>query len=166
MPIVLLRVDERLIHGQVVVGWGHSLHPDRIVVVDDDLAGSEWEQELYLLGLPPGMDAEFDRVDEARARIAGWRDGTARILLLTRDLASMARLAEGGGLVGEEVNLGGIHYAPGRSAVLPYLYMNDRERDQAAHLARSGVTVTARDLPGTRRVGLAELLGRNGEPPE
>lgn len=166
MPIVLLRVDERLIHGQVVVGWGHSLHPDRIVVVDDDLAGSDWEQELYLLGLPPGVDAEFDRVDEARARIAGWREGDARILLLTRDLATMARLAEDGSLSGEEVNLGGIHYAPGRSAVLPYLYMNDSERDQAQRLSRSGVTVSARDLPGARRIALAELLGRNGEPTE
>lgn len=163
MPIVLLRVDERLIHGQVVVGWGHTLHPDRIVVVDDDLAGSDWEQELYLLGLPPGVEAEFDRVDQARARIADWRDGDARILVLTRDLATMGRLVEGGALRGEEVNLGGIHYAPGRSAVLPYLYMNDSERDEAERIFRSGVDVSARDLPGARRIGLPELLGRNGE---
>jgi mannose/fructose/N-acetylgalactosamine-specific phosphotransferase system component IIB len=53
MPIVLFRVDERLIHGQVVVGWGGPLHADRIVVVDDAIAGSPWEQELYCLGVPP-----------------------------------------------------------------------------------------------------------------
>ena len=47
MPIVLFRVDERLIHGQVVVGWGSKLRPDRFLVVDAALATSEWEQELY-----------------------------------------------------------------------------------------------------------------------
>ena len=46
VPIVLFRVDERLIHGQVVIGWGHELRPERYVVVDDDLAESPWEQEL------------------------------------------------------------------------------------------------------------------------
>jgi PTS system mannose-specific IIB component/fructoselysine and glucoselysine-specific PTS system IIB component len=44
MSIVLFRVDERLIHGQVVVGWGAELHPDRIIVVDDEIAHSQWEQ--------------------------------------------------------------------------------------------------------------------------
>lgn len=165
MPIVLLRVDERLIHGQVVVGWGNSLHPDRIVVVDDELADSAWERELYLLGLPPGIEAEFDRVLDARSRMAGWRQGSDRILLLTRDLATMARLADDGGLRGEEVNLGGIHFAPGRHAVLPYLYLNEKERQDVARIAESGAHVSARDLPGARRVGVVELLGRRGERP-
>jgi PTS system mannose-specific IIB component/fructoselysine and glucoselysine-specific PTS system IIB component len=53
MPIVLLRVDERLIHGQVVVGWGEHIHMDRIAVVDDEISASPWEQELYCLGVPP-----------------------------------------------------------------------------------------------------------------
>jgi PTS system mannose-specific IIB component/fructoselysine and glucoselysine-specific PTS system IIB component len=163
MPIVLFRVDERLIHGQVVVGWGHSLHPERIVVVDDELADSAWERELYVLGLPPGIDAQFDRVEDARAHLAAWREGRDRILLLTRDVTTMARLAQGGGLRGEEVNLGGIHFAPGRRAVLPYLYLNDTELQDVLRIAESGVHVTARDLPQARRVELDELIGRSGD---
>jgi mannose/fructose/N-acetylgalactosamine-specific phosphotransferase system component IIB len=64
MPIVLLRVDERLIHGQVVVGWGGPLHADRIVIADDEIAGSPWEQELYCLGMPPEMEASFETLDD------------------------------------------------------------------------------------------------------
>ncbi len=163
MPIVLLRVDERLIHGQVVVGWANRLHPDRIVVVDDELASSEWEQELYLLGLPEGMNAEFDAVSDARGRLAGWREGAARVVVLTRDVATMARLAEGGELRGDEVNLGGIHYAPGRKAVLPYLYLGDEERRAVREIAASGAAITARDLPNARRVELDEILDSNGK---
>ena len=158
MPIVLLRVDERLIHGQVTVGWGTHLHPDRIVVVDDELAHSTWEQELYGLGLPPTIETAFEDVATARAHIADWRAAPARTIVLTRDIATMRRLAEGGILRGDEVNIGGIHYAPGRQAVLPYVYLSEEERRELGRLAEEGVDVTARDLPGSRKVELDELL--------
>jgi PTS system mannose-specific IIB component/fructoselysine and glucoselysine-specific PTS system IIB component len=158
MPIVLYRVDERLIHGQVVVGWRNALHPDHIVVVDDELAQSAWEQELYVLGLPPDLHASFETVDAAVAHLTGWRKGADRVLILTRDVNTMARLAENGALRGSDVNLGGIHYAPGRHAVLPYLYLSDEERSGVARLAAAGASVTARDLPGARRVDMIDLL--------
>lgn len=158
MAVVLFRVDERLIHGQVVVGWGSRLRPDRIQVVDDELAVSEWEQELYSLGLPPGLETSFVDVASARQMLEEWRNGTVRIVLLTRDVRTMSRLAEGGVLRGEEVNIGGIHHAPGRSAVLPYLFLSDEERRALERLAEEDVAVTARDLPGSRPVELAQLL--------
>ncbi len=58
-PSYSYRVDERLIHGQVVVGWGSQLRPDRYLVVDQLLATSEWEQELYTLGVPERIGVEF-----------------------------------------------------------------------------------------------------------
>lgn len=158
MPIVLYRVDERLIHGQVVLGWGSQLHPDRLVVVDDELAESVWEQELYGLGMPENMDALFTSVEAARDHLEDWRRGGERIVLLTRDLDTMYRMARGGLLQGEEVNIGGIHYAPGRRAVLPYVFLGDRERADMARLAGEGAAVSARDVPGARRVDAAHLL--------
>lgn len=160
MPIVLYRVDERLIHGQVVVGWGTKLRPNCIVVVNDELAASPWEQELYSFGLPPNLKTDFVGVTEARARIEGWRQGDERVVLLTRDLRTMTRLAEGGLLRGEEVNIGGIHHAPGRTSVLPYVFLSGTERAEISRLAEQGVVVSARDLPGTRRVELDQLLKR------
>ncbi len=44
MSLDLVRVDDRLIHGQVVVGWGRELKPDLVVLVDDEVAANEWEQ--------------------------------------------------------------------------------------------------------------------------
>jgi PTS system mannose-specific IIB component/fructoselysine and glucoselysine-specific PTS system IIB component len=163
MPIVLYRVDERLIHGQVVVGWGGKLHPERIVVVDDALAASSWEQDLYSLGLPDNVTATFATVAEARDHLAEWRRSAARMVLLTRDLDSMRRLADGGTLTGEEINIGGIHYAPGRQAVLPYIYLSEGERGEMAELAAQGAIVSARDLPGGRRVSVDQLLQRNAD---
>lgn len=158
MSIVLYRVDERLIHGQVVVGWGNELHPDEIIVVDDDLAASVWEQELYAMGLPEELATHFETVTAARDQLHAWRSSKARIVVLTRDVATMRRLAGDGVMRGEEVNIGGIHYAPGREAVLPYVYLSKEEVGDMGALENEGVRISARDLPGARRVELKELL--------
>ena len=158
MPILLYRVDERLIHGQVVVGWGSRLDPDRYIVVDDALAGREWEQELYRLGVPDGAEALFVDVAEARTSLGRWRESEYRMVLLTRDLETMLQLARDGLLAGETVNLGGIHHAEGRERVLDYLYLDDRDRERIRALEREDATVTARDLPGSRPVGTGRLL--------
>lgn len=159
MSVVLYRVDERLIHGQVVVGWGARLRPHRIVVVDDDLAGSPWEQELYAMGVPEDIEAEFVAVSSAVEQLPEWQESDERVLLLTRDIATMSRTARTGLLVGQEVNIGGIHHAPGRRRVLRYVYLSDEERQALKALSAHGIRVTARDLPGARPVQLDDLVG-------
>lgn len=158
MTVVLYRVDERLIHGQVIVGWGAQLEPDRIVVADDVLAESPWEQELYAVGVPPDVEAEFVSVAAARARLSAWQRSEERVLLLTRDVPSMLRLAEAGELHGERVNIGGIHHAPGRTRVLRYVFLGDPERQALRELAGKGVDVVARDVPGGRGVSVDDLV--------
>ena len=157
MSIALLRVDERLIHGQVVVGWGNQLHPQRIVVVDDGLASSGWEQELYTMGLPADLATEFVDTATARQRLPSWRASREVVVVLTRDVETMHRLGRDRALAGEEINLGGIHHAPGRREVLPYVFLNEAETQELRALAREGALVSARDLPGTRRVPLEQL---------
>lgn len=159
MPVILYRVDERLIHGQVVVGWGASLHPERFVVVDDELAASDWEQELYTLGLPEGMESIFVPVEEARDRLTEWQRSDDRTIVLTRNVGSMLALARDGGLADAEVNVGGIHYAPGRDRVLPYVFLSERERAALRALVEGGVKVAAQDVPSARRVEGRRLLG-------
>jgi PTS system mannose-specific IIB component/fructoselysine and glucoselysine-specific PTS system IIB component len=158
MPIVLYRVDERLIHGQVVVGWGGQLRPDLFVVVDAGLAASEWEQELYLLGVPEGAAARFLSPDAARADLQAWRESPDRAVLLTRDVETMLVLARGRSMEGESVNLGGIHSQVGREEVLPYLFLDGDDRSRLQELSAEGVMVTARDLPGSHEVSLESLL--------
>jgi mannose/fructose/N-acetylgalactosamine-specific phosphotransferase system component IIB len=159
VSVVLYRVDERLIHGQVIVGWGARLRPQRIVVVDDDLATSPWEQDLYAMGVPDETAAEFVAVDAAIEQLPAWQESPERVMVLTRDIATMSRTAGTGLLAGEEINIGGIHHAPGRRKVLRYVYLSDEERQELRALSEHGVRVTARDLPGARPVHLDELVG-------
>lgn len=160
MAILLFRVDERLIHGQVVIGWGRELRPDRYLVVDDRLAESDWEQELYALSLSEGEEVGFHTVEEAREHLDEWRKSEARSVVLVRNLESLLRLARGGTLADEQVNLGGLHHAAGREEVLPYLFLDETDRERLRALTAEGVVISARDLPGSPRVGLDVLLKR------
>lgn len=159
MSIVLYRVDERLIHGQVVIGWGHHLRPDRYIIVDDELSTSGWEQELYVLGAG-GADVVFVDVDGARDGLLAWKADDRRAILLTRDVSTMLALSREGRLDGQEVNLGGLHDGPGRSEVLPYLHLGADDREALQAMSDDGVGVVARDLPETPRVNLVAILGR------
>lgn len=158
MSLVLLRVDERLIHGQVVVSWGHELRPGRFIVVDDELADSSWEQDLYRIG---AGDAEvvFSDVDRARDALDAWRTDATPSVLLTRDVGAMRRLSEGRALAGEQVNLGGLHPGSGRREVLGYLHLSEQDCEDLRQLEREGVHVSARDVPDAPDVPLATLLG-------
>jgi PTS system mannose-specific IIB component/fructoselysine and glucoselysine-specific PTS system IIB component len=158
MTVVLYRVDERLIHGQVVLGWGRELRPDRYVVVDDALAASEWEQDLYRLSVADEHEVVFATLEAARAALPGWQEDDVRTVLLTRDVPTMAELSVGGAMEGVEVNLGGIHHRPGRREVRPWLFFDDEDRAAVRRLADAGARVSGRDLPAATRVGLDHLL--------
>ena len=162
MSIVLFRIDERLIHGQVVVGWGGQLRPDVFVVVDPGLASSEWEQELYLLGVPEGAEARFLSPEEARRALPDLRSSPKRAVILTRNVETMLAVARGGTMEGESVNLGGLHSQAGRREVLPYLFLDNDDQDRLREISAEGIRVTARDLPGSHEVPLSELLDRGG----
>ena len=112
MTLLLYRIDDRLLHGQVVVGWGQPLDIDFIVLVDDTVATSDWEQELYRMGVPPEMEVYFVTAADAIEAIPGYRADSRRGILLTGDIATMRRIVDGVGI--EAVNFGGFHSGDGR----------------------------------------------------
>lgn len=158
MTLVLFRIDERLLHGQVIVGWGMRLGIDYYVVVDDDLATSDWEQDIYSAGLADPTAVEFVSVAETVQHFPKLDSRAGRGALLTRGTEEMRALAEAGLLSGKRVNLGGLHGTGSRRRVLTYVHLApDEEEDlKVIHGASSGVT--ARDLPTGREVGLEDLI--------
>jgi mannose/fructose/N-acetylgalactosamine-specific phosphotransferase system component IIB len=162
VAIELYRIDDRLIHGQVIVGWGQPMGLGFLVLVDDEVARSEWEQELYRMGVPPELDVFFASVGEATTKLDGWNEDKRPGILLTSDIDTMARLVAAKKSI-RAVNLGGIHHRAGRVERLRYLYLTGDEVHALLDLERRGVEVTARDIPSSRPVPLNTLLEGNGE---
>lgn len=155
MSWVLHRVDDRLIHGQVVIAWGHQFHPRRIWVVDTAAAADPWERDL-LRSAAPGVEVRVVGVAEAAA---AWGDEAAAegaAMLLVRDLATALALVESGAAVAS-FNLGGLHYAPGKTRVNDYVFLNDGDREAARALLARGVGLLVQDVPASRSQPLAAL---------
>jgi PTS system mannose-specific IIB component/fructoselysine and glucoselysine-specific PTS system IIB component len=157
MPFEAYRVDDRLVHGQVVVGWGQPLDLAFLVVVDDALANEPWEQDLYRMAAPPGMDVHFASVDEAVAQHEQWRRDPRPGMLLTGNLDTMARLAAAAPEI-RRVILGGLHACAGKTERLRYVYLDAHDEEVLRALAARGVECCAQDLPSARPVPATELL--------
>lgn len=157
MAIHLYRIDDRLIHGQVVVGWGQPLNIRLLILVDDMVASSDWEKELYRMAVPPDMEVRFADVATAIRDHAKYASDPRPGLLITGDITSMYRLVKGVKAIGS-VNLGGIHHRAGRSEKLRYVYLTPDEEQQLRELEAAGVEVTAQDVPSARPVPLPEVL--------
>jgi PTS system mannose-specific IIB component/fructoselysine and glucoselysine-specific PTS system IIB component len=157
MGIHLYRIDDRLIHGQVVVGWGQPLNARFLILVDDLVASSDWEKELYRMAVPPEMDIYFADVDTAIRDHARYAADPRPGILIAGDTESMHRLAKGVRAIGS-VNLGGIHHRAGRAEKLRYVFLTPVEEQQLRALEASGVEVTAQDVPSARAVPLSEVL--------
>ena len=159
MPVVLFRVDDRLIHGQVTVAWGARLSPDLIVLANDEVASSPWKRDIYSSGDTMGTRVAVLSVDELTLAAAAGEFERERVLIVVESPCDLLRAVEGGMPV-EEANIGGMHRAEGKREVLPYVYVDDRDVRVLRTLAARGVRLEARDVPQARPVDLVAELAR------
>jgi PTS system mannose-specific IIB component/fructoselysine and glucoselysine-specific PTS system IIB component len=157
MTVVLCRVDDRLVHGQVVVGWGQGIGLKRIVLADDDVARAEWEQELYRMAVPDGMEIIFATVASAGARLREFAADNVRTAVLVGSVEAVAQLFRREPAVAGRINLGGVHHRPGRIERLPYVYLSPDELKLLRELEAEGADITCQDLPTATPVRLASL---------
>jgi len=158
--IALVRVDNRLVHGQVLVTWVPYLDARRLVVADDDVARSSLARAAMTLALPPGLEAVIEPLDRVDFRALSAASPAA--LVLVRDVAELER-ARAAGLTPELVrtlNLGNVHYTPGRRQITPSVFLSAEELAALESLAAAGFTVEARALPQDAAVALSEIERR------
>jgi mannose/fructose/N-acetylgalactosamine-specific phosphotransferase system component IIB len=158
MPIALARIDDRLIHGQVVIGWGVPLGVRLIALIDDDVAANDWEQEIYRMAVPPGVEVEFVSRAGATERLRAWEGDPRPVFILTGTVDAMAALVRGGQGVLRRINVGGLHAGPGRRERLRYVYLTDSEAAALRALDAEGTEVSAQDVPTSAAVRMRDLL--------
>lgn len=157
MAIVLVRVDDRLIHGQVVGGWLPVIQAERVVVVSDRAAGDALQTGLMRMAVPDGVTVDVLTLAQAVPRLTDGAWGAERVMLLLPGLQELAALSDGGAVF-SQVNLGGLHDAPGRSMVAPHLAFSPDERALLVRLTQGGIRFETRPLPGDVPVPLGELI--------
>lgn len=143
---LVVRVDDRLVHGQIVFGWGQSWPADEIWLVDEDVAGDPTQRALYaeqLRGLPRGG---ILTVEEAAQRFSGRTETGRNVLLVVRTLEAVEALLDRG-LRPAEVHLGNVGRGEGRSQVSENVALSPDEIERAGRFAARCGRVVIRSLP-------------------
>src|SRR6476469_9865589 len=122
MPVVLLRIDGRLVHGQVVEGWLKSIRATSIVVASDHVAADETQMALYRLAVPQGTKLACLTLDETVAAWSSWKKD--RVLVLVSTPQDALALIQKGAKI-ESINVGGMHYREGRVQILKAVSVDD-----------------------------------------
>ena len=158
--IPLVRVDNRLLHGQILETWIPRLGIEEVVVGDDEAAGSELARAAMTLCVPPDLPI---RVLPVRAvPWAALAQSPCRVLVLLRDVAALAAAREGGltPALAPKVNLGNVHFGPGRRPVTPSVFLAAPELEALRDLAAAGFELEARAIPSEAPAGLADIERR------
>jgi PTS system mannose-specific IIB component len=159
--LALVRVDNRLVHGQVLEAWLPAIEADGILVADDEAARNTLVRTAMSLAIPPKVAFGVQRVAEAaeQLRPGGKGPPSRRTLLLVRDVRDAVALHEAG-LKLPRLNLGNVHFASGRRQVSPSVHLDEAELQQLQALAAAGVEVEARAVPAEAPVPLSALRER------
>ena len=157
--ITLVRVDNRLIHGQVVEAWLPHLKVSRVVVADDEAASSPLVRAAMALAVQSAIEVQI--LPLAQVDFAGLSKDVVKTLVLLRDVAAVP-FAQAHGLKVEHLNLGNVHFGTGRRQVSPSVFLAESELQALQRLAGEGVRVEARAVPSEKPVELADLQERWG----
>lgn len=147
MKIVWVRVDDRLVHGQVVVGWSRTVGATHILVADDEAARDNTQKTLMRLAAPPGVKVTILPVAEAAAALVNNKFGRDNVMVLVRGPQPLLDLAKNGVKL-TRVNVGNVRAAPGRERLTKEVAANQEELAAWQELDRLGITLEAVWLPG------------------
>ncbi len=150
MRILLARIDDRFIHGQVTVGWSQRLAPERIILVNDEIAADPWQCKVYRSSVPPRIATSFWSRQEAVERFTAPHERMGvgeRVILLAGGPSDMYHLFSGG-LPLAEVNIGGLHYLKGKREVLSFVYVDGDDLALLRKFLAGGVALSAQQVPG------------------
>lgn len=159
MSIVLIRVDDRLIHGQVLMGWTRALDINHALVADDQAAADPMQGPLMRMAAPTGLTVTILPVEDAAAALQDGRYEKDRIIVIVRGPETLVRLHTDG-LEFTKVNVGNVRSGEGRTRLTKEVHASPAELDHWRYLDDAGVALLAQWLPDQKRTDLNPLVRR------
>ena len=157
MGVTLLRIDDRLIHGQVVEGWVPFLKVDLVIVVSDTAAGDEIQTALMKMALPAAVGLLVLSVIEAGAVLKSEKISARSALVLVPSPSEALALVENGVAI-KRINVGGLHHTVGKVQLGRALFLDEKDRLALRALAAKGVRLEGRALPADAEENLSAVL--------
>ncbi|MFC4618765.1 PTS galactosamine transporter subunit IIB [Camelliibacillus cellulosilyticus] len=145
--ILLTRIDNRLVHGQVGVTWTTTLGANLLVVVDDETAKEPLQQQLMeVTAKSSGADIRFFTVQKTIDIIHKAAE-RQKMFLICRTPAVAKQLVDGGVPI-KDLNVGNMHFSQGKRQLTKKVYVDDQDLEDLRYIQSKGVNVFIQDTPG------------------
>lgn len=168
MTIKVVRIDDRLIHGQIVQGWLKTVQVDKILVVSDEVASDEMQQVLLSMAVPSSVKLVIKNIKEASFDMANDVYEKDKLMVLFSNPQDIVKVVENG-IKFQSVNIGGMHYSHGKKQLLANLSVDRGDVESFLKLISFGIELESRALPQDERYNIiydiqkeAKILGING----
>ncbi len=155
--INLIRIDSRLIHGQVITKWLKVTRANRIIIIDNNLYCDSFMSDVYMMAAPNGVSVEIYNVEEG---IEVWnknRFDNGNVLVLFKDVANCYEAFKKGFPM-KEVQIGGLASAPGRTTVLRAVSFDSQDVIQLKEMEYRGVKLILHIIPEEPKVEFGEAI--------
>ncbi|MCD8221347.1 MAG: PTS sugar transporter subunit IIB [Clostridiales bacterium] len=155
MSVELARVDERLVHGQIMTAWVKRFWIRRIMLIDDEIAQDEFMKQLLAMSAPSGVTVEVRSVADAAENLKV--ESSEKTLLLFKEIGGALALIKEGYIL-KELNIGNIGSTPSRRAITREVYVSEEEKEMLRKLNAAGVNCYIQKLPQDNRVDIMSRI--------
>jgi D-glucosaminate-specific PTS system IIB component len=145
--IALVRIDSRMIHGQVITKWIKQTNANRIIVLDDELSQDPFLTKVYAMAAPPGASVS---ILSNQAFLDRWNKdqfGNNAILLVIMRNVEAARAAFENGFPMENLQVGGLGGGAGRTTVYMNITLDKKDVEDLEVIQEGGVKITFQTIP-------------------
>ncbi len=155
--VKILRVDERLLHGQVAVTWVSNVNPSSILIANDEVMDNEMSKMALKMAKPNGVNLAIRSIDDGAGILNDPRSENIQIFVIVKTIADAVRLAEKTNCI-KHVNIGGIRKREGGKLIAPAVYVNDQDIENLKKLQTMVDVIEFRMVPSDSTKKLDEVL--------
>lgn len=155
--IVFTRVDNRLIHGQVMTKWLKATSANKIIIIDDYLADEEFMVDIYKLSVPSDISIEIIKCEEANKIIEATTATKDKVFLLYKTIDSAYRTLKSG-FYFDFIQLGGIPSDVERKPIYNAVSLSENEINKLKEMDKMGVKIEIQIIPEERKVSFDQIL--------
>jgi len=160
MSLDLIRIDDRLVHGQVVVGWGTYLKTNRIILCNDLIADSELERDMFMSAeetAPYPLKISVYTQEQTLKELYTPPKNSEKIILLVETPHDLLQLVRSG-LKIDKINVGGMHYGEGKRQLTPYIYVDDNDIVAFKKMCELGIYLEGKDVPASKSIDISKII--------
>ena len=155
--IVNIRIDERLVHGQVAITWTHTLGATRIMVIDDETVKNDIQKPLLKMACPPGIKLSILSVASAVTNLLANKYDGDKVFIVVKNPETLIRLWDGG-FHFEAVNVGNMSGKDDSVQIKKAVSVTPRDVEMFKILDGHGVKLTAQMVPNDEALKLMDLI--------